>query len=106
MEKISFETFMNNMKIAKNKMLSIANEVTVENQDAMAQNFDPDFPGFDELRHPSTSWDPYWEHSNAVLLAKWLYTCIYMAHDEDFDHFDAQDDAENFAQLVELLNQF
>jgi hypothetical protein len=106
MEKISFETFMNNMKTAKNKMLSIANEVTFENQDAMAQNFDPDFPGFDELRHPSTSWDPYWEHSNAELLAKWLYTCIYMAHDEDFDHFDAKDDEENFAQLVELLNQF
>ncbi len=106
MEKISFETFMENMKTAKNKMLSFATEVTFENKDAMAQNFDPEFPGFDELREPSTTWDPYWEISDAKLLAKWLYTQIYMAHDEDFDHFDASDDEENFAALTELLADF
>jgi hypothetical protein len=105
MENISFEDFMANMNTAQNKIKSIASAVTFENKDVMAQNFDPEFPGFDELRHPSTTWDPYWEISDAKLLAKWLYTQVYMAHDEDFDHFDAQDDEENFAQLESLLEK-
>ena len=100
-----FNDFLNQIEDVKAQLKNEGFDMSYENLDEAACRFEESFPGFMEVRGGGWGWDPYWEISNAELLAEWLYTFIYMAHDEDFDYCDADAD-ERFHEVVSALAMF